>query len=749
MLGTRRFSPGSAAACMAMAVLAMACNPDSATTGPSGLNGKDFAANLRLLAGDQQVGAIGSALTQPLIVRVVDAGGQPVAGATVTFSVRQGGGSVNPAANISGPDGTVTANWTMGTSLGPNKAVALLSNQFLLDSAVFTATATTGPANRFTKVSGDSQTAMAGQQLAAPLVVKVQDAFGNNLSGVKVTWTPSLLNGSVSFAADTTAADGTASATWRLGTGATGQNLVASVAGVATTINFFATATPDLSGSSVLTFAVTGGQGQTGTGGATLTTALSVRVTDQFGNAIPNQDITWGDLIVGGGSVSPATSVTSATGTASTTWTLGRRPGTQTVRSKLTGRTETQTFTASATVSLTDVNVGNFSSCGIASDGTAMCWGYGADGQLGKGANLNNTNQITTSVSTGDTLAGPFLTFRTTSVGKNHACGITIGRDLYCWGSNNVLQLGAGAAGGTPSKWKADQAWGLSAAGELNTCAITPTGVLYCSGANDQGQMGSGGAFGAPSPAVLAGIGGLAAGNRYSTVSVGLAHVCAIEQFDGTAASRVPWCWGNNTNGQLGAGVSGASSSTPAQVTLPFGVTAFDSTSLVSGNLHTCALADHAPGVGATAYCWGGNAFGQLGDGTQVDRAVPTAVASQAFVQLSAGAFHTCGLTAAGVAYCWGRNGSGQLGDGTRTDGVGGPVAVSSPGTTFRSISAGELFTCGVEGVPLAISGGTSSTPAFVRCWGDNEYGQLGNTTLPRANNQPTLTPTRMSFVVP
>jgi hypothetical protein len=535
----------------------MACNPDSATTGPSGVLGKDFAANLRLVSGDQQLGSIGASLSQPIIVRVVDAGGQPVSGATVTFSVRAGGGSVNPAANISGSDGTVSATWTMGSSLGANKVVALLSSSFLLDSTVFNATATTGPANRFIKVSGDSQTAMAGKVLPAAVAVKVQDAFGNNLSGVKITWTPSLLNGSVSFTTDTTAADGTASAHWRLGTGATGQTLVASVAGIPTTINFFATATPDISAGAAFNFTVTAGQvpAQTGTGGATLGTALAVRVTDQFGNVISGQGVTWNDSIAGGGSLSTNSSVTAANGTATTSWTLGRRPGTQLVRAKLTGRTETQTFTASATVSLTDVNVGNFSACGIATDGTAMCWGYGADGQLGKLANLKNTNQITTSVSTADTLLGPFLTFRSTNVGKNHACGVTIGRDLYCWGAGNAGQLGGATAGGTPGKWKGDLPWVAVSAGEFNTCALSPAGAVFCTGMNDQGQIGNGSVsatpVAVPTQAVSVGV----ADTLFSAVAVGQSHACAMPRLPGL---QLPRCWGLNTSGQVGSALAAA-----------------------------------------------------------------------------------------------------------------------------------------------------------------------------------------------
>jgi alpha-tubulin suppressor-like RCC1 family protein len=67
---------------------------------------------------------------------------------------------------------------------------------------------------------------------------------------------------------------------------------------------------------------------------------------------------------------------------------------------------------------------------------------------------------------------------------------------------------------------------------------------------------------------------------------------------------------------------------------------------------------------------------------------------------------------------------------------------------TFRTIRAGELNTCGVQGTPAA-SGGTSATAAAVYCWGDNEYGQLGNVTVSQANNSPTLVPTKLSFIVP
>jgi alpha-tubulin suppressor-like RCC1 family protein len=73
--------------------------------------------------------------------------------------------------------------------------------------------------------------------------------------------------------------------------------------------------------------------------------------------------------------------------------------------------------------------------------------------------------------------------------------------------------------------------------------------------------------------------------------------------------------------------------------------------------------------TGAIAYCWGNNAFGQLGNGAGINRSVPTPVSGGfSFASLSTGSGHTCGVTNGGTAYCWGYNDDGELGIGTRTD---------------------------------------------------------------------------------
>jgi alpha-tubulin suppressor-like RCC1 family protein len=138
---------------------------------------------------------------------------------------------------------------------------------------------------------------------------------------------------------------------------------------------------------------------------------------------------------------------------------------------------------------------------------------------------------------------------------------------------------------------------------------------------------------------------------------------------------------------------------------------------LTRGTEHACGLT-----ADGSAYCWGSNRLGQLGDGDNTSNtrtaAVPVAT-RQTFVTISAGANHTCALTRDGVAYCWGLNLTGELGQALVANECGGfpcnrrPVRVEST-VRFDTISAGFGHTC-------ALSEGR----AF--CWGRNDRGQLGS----------------------
>jgi alpha-tubulin suppressor-like RCC1 family protein len=127
------------------------------------------------------------------------------------------------------------------------------------------------------------------------------------------------------------------------------------------------------------------------------------------------------------------------------------------------------------------------------------------------------------------------------------------------------------------------------------------------------------------------------------------------------------------------------------------------------------------------AYCWGLNIEGGLGNGSEEPRTSPEPVAGGlSFREVSAGLQYTCGVTTENVAYCWGSNGSGQLGDGTKTTGRLTPTAVAG-GLRFRQVAAGAAHTCGA----------TTDNRAY--CWGGNLDGQLGTGRWGRHNG--SLTP--------
>ena len=193
---------------------------------------------LELVSGDGQRGSVGTALGDPLVVRISDQFGNPVANVSVKWD--GGDGSVDPASSQTGDDGQASTSWTLGPAAGSHNASA--SSKGLDGSPVkFTATAVAGSANRLVQVSGNNQSARPGAELAQPLVVRLLDRDGNGVSGRAVTWVVGAGGGRVAANTSNTDAAGQAQARWTLGTSAGTNTLNAVVSGVGV-VGFTATA---------------------------------------------------------------------------------------------------------------------------------------------------------------------------------------------------------------------------------------------------------------------------------------------------------------------------------------------------------------------------------------------------------------------------------------------------------------------------------------------------------------------------
>ncbi len=129
---------------------------------------------------------------------------------------------------------------------------------------------------------------------------------------------------------------------------------------------------------------------------------------------------------------------------------------------------------------------------------------------------------------------------------------------------------------------------------------------------------------------------------------------------------------------------------------------------VTSGSAHTCGMRDDGG-----LWCWGFNAYGQLGLGDMAQREAPEQVdPGESWAMVSAGLHHTCGIQGDDTLWCWGRNFVGQLGLGD-TDQRESPAEVSQ-GTDWILVVSGSFHTCGTR------------EPGSLWCWGYNETGQLG-----------------------
>lgn len=378
-------------------------------------------------------------------------------------------------------------------------------------------------------------------------------------------------------------------------------------------------------------------------------------------------------------------------------------PSTTKTPSRTATSTRTTTATTTATTTPTPlpatnrIEAGNNHTCVIDFHDVVKCWGDSAYGQLGN-------NSTTPQPALVNVNAGALIGVRQIDSSWNHTCARNSDNSIACWGDNAYGEL---ANLGTADLLAPQRSSVVSdtlqvAVGEHHACAITSAHAVFCWGLGTSGQLGNRLGTSSNTPEVVLGI------TDARQIALGAAYGCAV---NGTG---ILYCWGENGAGQLGTGDTYSAYMAYPIITAGVSeVTAYENT--------TCLIY----GMNKNVFCIGNNQHGQAGatpsstvpDFVAVSTSTGTALAN--IVDIEAGMNHICALDSAGFMYCWGDNYYGQSG--------------SSYSAPHRAVKVAALSTIGAPKV-VDMALGENHTCALlannqVKCWGRNNYGQLGDGT--------------------
>jgi alpha-tubulin suppressor-like RCC1 family protein len=308
--------------------------------------------------------------------------------------------------------------------------------------------------------------------------------------------------------------------------------------------------------------------------------------------------------------------------------------------------------------------------------------------------------------------------------------------DLKCWGHNNKGQLGTGDTanrGDHPGEMGTalpvvNLGVGASAVsvcmGWTHTCAILSTDVVRCWGGNSQGQLGIGDRIDKLSP--LASVAVPLGGKKPVSIACGGEYSCTVLS-DGSVM-----CWGDNTHGGIGD-ASYTDALSPVSINIGTGITA---KSVHAGYYHTCVVMQNDQ-----IKCWGLNALsgwsGMLGLGDTTNRASPPATAvdlgpGRSVKVLSCGSVHCCAILDNDAVKCWGSYEGLGYGDtsGGRGD-ASGEMGANLPQLNLQTILKPTAIQAFNYGTCVLFTGGS------LKCWGENYNYQAGYGTTGAIRNVP------------
>lgn len=332
-------------------------------------------------------------------------------------------------------------------------------------------------------------------------------------------------------------------------------------------------------------------------------------------------------------------------------------------------------------------------------------WGDNGNGQLGDNTTTAKSSPVTT--------AGAGINWRNIS-GAGHIIGVKTDGTLWTWGAGTYGVLGNSAttARSSPGTTAANvTTWAKVSAGDRFSAAIRTDGTLWTWGRNNQGQLGTTTTTNRSSPGTAAG-----AITTWAQVACGYEHILGI------AASGVLYSWGRGTSGGLGSSATTARSS-------PVSIAGTNWATISAG--FNCSAATKSDG---TLWTWGSNNVGQLGDGTTTNRSSPitTAAGGTNWKQVSIGRITVAAVKTDGSLWTWGGNAAGELGNGTTTS-RSSPNTVVGAGLNWNRVSVGGITSGGNEAAFGLKNDGT------LWSWGNNASAQLGDGTT-TARSSPVTT---------